>query len=597
MKTIRLLVLAVCCLSGISGRSLFAQAITPPHAPEIRAALSSGDEFFADTKFLLELAGPKGVKAWGGNEGLENFLKLAVEGADLAKPAIVDILMASTGTETRVHIPLQVIPGKPLGEKFLRNIFTIGFKPQKKLVANFYQIGGGAGAPVGNAAFNGFLRILPAPINYASIATKRESLPTSLADPTKDKVAVALLAKKFDFGLLLRNVKVDEASIKARRADFQKVKDELIAGLKQLPEIKTEVFAVQKALLEHNLNELDRFIAESSELSLGWTTDAPKKEARLDLELDAIPNSDLDTSAKLLGQAPGMFSGVPRSENAIFSGRIHFPLDGLRKAAAMGGVPLLRAKSNMRIDDSKTDSAEQKAAMKVAVKLWYDILQDGANEGVIDGAIEVSQAVGEKANLVFGLKAKDGTAVKGILEQIPQMDAAYKVQFDVEKAGDYAIHSITLPDNDEDLELLFGKGTPVYVAAGPKAFWIAIGPKSLDPLKKAIEASGKPNEELANNFLTLFYRVGPLVELLDTRRARLDAKPSDVKLPEAELKNKKDRAAHRKLALEVLKDGKDSVETKLDAKNGHVSGSTRIEEGILKFIGTEIADFSNKTLK
>ena len=592
MKTIRRVALALCCSLGFSGQSLFGQAITPPHAPEIRVALNSADELSADLKFLSELAGPQGVRGW---KLLESFLAEIFGGADTAKPAIFDILLTPTGTEVRAHFPLQIVPGKPLGEKFLRNLKGIGID-NKKLVSNFYQLGGGA-KEVSGSAFNGFLRILPAPVNYAAIAKNRAALPPNLADPTKDKIALALLAKKFDVGLMLKNEKVDEASIKARRTDFQKVKDELIAGLKQLPEIKTEVFAVQKALLEHNLNELDRFIAESSELSLGWTTDAPKKEARLDLELDAIPNSDLDTSAKLLGQAPGMFSGVPRSENAIFSGRIHFPLDGLRKAAAMGGVPLLRAKSNMRIDDSKTHSAEQKAAMKISANLWYDILSDGANEGVIDGVIEVSQAAGEKANLVFGLKAKDGTAVKGILEQLPQMDAAYKVQFDVEKAGDYAIHAITLPDNDEDLELLFGKGNPVYVAAGPKAFWIAIGPKSLDPLKKAIEASAKPNEALANNFLTMFYRVGPFLELLDARRTRLDAKPSDVKLTEAELKTKKDRDAHRKLALGVLKDGKDSVETKLDAKNGHVTGSTRLEEGILKFIGTEIADFSNKTLK
>jgi hypothetical protein len=495
----------------------------------------------------------------------------------------------------RAHFPLQIVPGKPLGDKFLRNLKGIGID-NKKLVSNFYQLGGGAKAIPG-AAYNGFLRILPAPVNYASIANKRETLPPNLADPTANKVVVALLAKKFDVGMLLKNDKVDDASIKARRADFQKVRDELLAGFKQLPETKTEVFAVQKSLLEHNLNELDRFIAESAELSLGWITDAPKKEARLDFELDAIPSSDLDASAKLLGQAPSMFSGVPRAEKSILSGRIHFPLDGLRKAAAMGGVPLLRARSDAQIDESKTATAEQKTAMKAAAKVWYDILQDGANEGVLDGLIEVSQAAGEKANLIFGIKAKDGTAVKGILEQLPQMDAAYKVQFDVDKAGDYAIHAVTLPDNHEDLELLFGKGAPAHVAAGPTAFWIAIGPKSLDTLKKAIADSAQPNAALANNFLTLYYRVGPWLELLDARSARLDPKPSEVKLTDAELKSKKERATHRKLALENLKDGKDSIETKLDAKNGHVSGSTRFEEGILKFMGAEIADFSNKTLK
>ena len=592
MKTIRLLVLAVCCSLSASGQSLFAQAITPPHAPEIHAALSSGDELLSDLKFLCELAGPQGVRGW---KLLEPFLSEIFAGTDTAKPAIFDILLSPNGTDVRANFPLQVIPNKPLGAKFLGNLKTLGID-NKRLAANSFQLGGGAKVVAG-AAFNGFLRILPAPVNYAAIAEKAAVLPPNLADPTKDKAVAALLSKKFDLGMSLKNDKADEASIKARRTDFQKVRDELLAGLKQLPDTKAEVFAVEKAILEHNLSELDRFVAESSELSLGWTTDAAKKEARLDLELDAIPKSDLETSAKLLGQAPGMFSGVPRSENAIFSGRIHFPLDGLRKASAIGGIPLLRARSNVQIEDSKTHTAEQKAAQKTASNLWYDILLDGANEGVIDGFIEVSQAAGEKANLVFGLKAKDGMAVKGILEQLPQMNAAYKVQFDVEKAGDHAIHAITLPDDNEDLELIFGKGIPVYIAAGSKAFWIAIGPKSLDLLKKAITDSAQPNAALTNNFLTLFYRVGPWLEVLEARRTRLDAIPSDVKLTEAELRSKKDRAAHRKLALEVFKEGKDSVETRLDAKNGHVSGTTRLEEGILKYIGSETAKFSNERLK
>lgn len=592
MKTIRLVALALCCSFGWVDQSLFAQAVTPPHAPEIRAALLSGDELTADLKFMSELAGPQGVRGW---KLLESFLTEIYSGTDTAKPAIFEILLTPNGTDHRAYFPLQVVPGKPLGEKFLRNIDGIGIK-SKKLVANFYQLGGGD-KEIPGAAFNGFLRILVTPVNYAVIAKKRAVLPPNIGDPTKDQVTAALLAKKYDVGLMLKNPKVDDKSIKDRAADFQKVRDELNAGLKQGTDQLPEVFAVQKALLDHNLSELSRFISESSELTLGWTTDAPKKEARLDLELEAIPGTELETSAKLLGQAPSMFSGVPRAKDAILSGRIHFPLDGFRKGNFLGALPLFRASADARIEASKGYTSEQKVARKQLRKVWFDILEDGANEGVLDGLIEVSQATGEKANLLFALKAKDGATLKGLLEQLPKINDGYKVQFDVEKAGDYAIHNVTIPDTDEDVELLFGKGVPVYVATGPKAWWVAIGPKSLEPLKKAIADSAQPNAALSSNFLTAFYRVGPWLELLDARRARQDAKPSDVKLSEADLKDKKERAVHRKLALDILKEGKDTIETKLDAKNGRVTGSTRFDEGLLKFIGSEIAKFSNETLK
>lgn len=592
MKTIRLVALALCCSLGLAEQSLFAQAVTPSHAPEIRAALLSGDELTADLKFLSELAGPQGVRGW---KLLESFLAEIFAGTDTSKPAIFEIMVAPTGSDVRAFFPLQVVAGKPLGEKFLRNIDGIGIK-SKKLVANFYQLGGGE-KEIPGSAFNGFLRILATPINYAALAKKRAALPANLGDPTKDKVVAALLAKKFDVGVMLKNDKADATSIKARAADFQKVKDELNAGLKQAADALPEEFAVQKAFLDHNLGELSRFVSESSELTLGWTTDAPKKEARLDLELEAIPGTDLDESAKLLGQAPGIFSGVPRSNEAILSGRIHFPLDGFRKSNLLGAMPLFRASTDAKIAISKGYTDDQKAARKQAWNVWFDMLTDGINEGVVDGLVEVSQATGEKANLLFALKAKDGATLKGILEQLPKINDGYKVQFDVEKVGEYSIHTVATPDTKEDVELLFGKGAPIYVATGPKSWWVAVGPKSLDPLKKAIADSAQPNAALASNFLTLFYRVGPWLELVDARRVRLDAKPSDVKLSDADLKDKKDRAAHRKLALEVLKKGKDTIETKLDAKNGHVSGSTRFDEGILEFIGSEIAKFSNETLK
>src|SRR5207247_10707965 len=113
-----------------------------------------------------------------------------------------------------------------------------------------------------------------------------------------------------------------------------------------------EDFELRKALLQHQLAEGERFIADSKLLLLGWTTDAAQKQGRLDLELSAIPQSSLDVSANLLGQAPGMFSSVPRADGAILSGRVNFVLDQMRKDNAWGLLPLLRASTAKRIESS-----------------------------------------------------------------------------------------------------------------------------------------------------------------------------------------------------------------------------------------------------
>lgn len=601
MRIIRKIALVLCGSWGILGGVVFAQQATPAHASQIHAAMNSTDDFMADLKFLCELAGPQGVRGWN---ALEPFLVMTFDGTDPKKPFVLDVLVNPNGSDVRVHFPLFTPDKKFLGSKLLANLAGIGI-PNKRLVTGFFQLGGGA-APAGGASFNGFFRVLGPPTNYASVAADRLLLPANLTDPTKGPVVAALLAKNFDLGLLLKNAKQAAADQKARRTDFQKVKENLLAGLKQKPEETPEGFAIQKALLEHNLDELERFIAETDELVLGWILDAPKKEARLDLELSTIPGSALETSAKLLGQTPGMFASVPRSADAILSGRLHFPLDQFRQSSLLARLPLYRAKAEADIAAATTKSDEQKGAMKLAANLFFDMVNAEVKEGVIDGMIEISQAKGEKANLVFGIKAKDGQALKGILELISKVNPDYKVQLEVEKVGDNSIHSIQIPENHEDFAMIFGKGAPVFVVTGPNAWWIAIGTKSLDQLKLDLAKVGQGNAAQANNFLTLFTRVGPWVEFLDTRRNRIDAigsdkkPPADQKLTEAELKDlkdKKDRAALRKLALDSFKEGKGTFETKIDAKDGRVTGSTRLDEGILHFIGAATAEFSNKTLK
>lgn len=591
MRIIRHLALVLCGSLGLIGGAAVAQQAPPAHAPQIHVALNSTADLMADLKFLCELSGQQGVKGW---KLLEPFLEETFAGSDPKRPVVVDVLFNANGSDVRAHFPLLVDPKKPLGQKFLANLAGIGI-PNKRFGTGVTQLGGGDKV-LPNAAYNGFMRILAAPINYASVTHDRNLLPANLPDPTKGNVVAALLAKNYDLGLMVKNVKQADADQKARRADFQKAKENLLAGLKKKPEDTAEGFAVQKALLEHNLGELERFIAESDELMLGWNTDAPKKEARLDLELAAIPGSALDASAKLLGKEPGMFSSVPRSPDAILSGRLHFPLDEFRQSSLLTAMPLYRAAADADIANS-TKSAEQKEAKKTASKLWFDMVEAEAKVGVLDALIEMSQANGEKSNLVGGIKAKDGHALKAILELIPKMNADYKVQLDVEKVGEVAIHSIQIPENHEDFEMIFGKGAPVFVATGPNAWWVAVGAKSLDQLKLALGAVGQGNAAQANNFLTLFARVGPWVEFIDTRRARLDAVPSEKKLTEADLKDKKDRAAVRKIALDTFKSGKGTIETKLDAKDGRVTGSTRLDETILHFIGAAISDFSNKTLK
>jgi hypothetical protein len=557
----------------------FAQQAPPPHAPQISSALISGDELMSDLKYLTELAGPNGVKGW---KLLKQILESFAQGVDLTKPIVQDGLLSKDSYDLRYHFPLiPPPPGKKLGFQFIANLAGVDVKVGRQLAPGLNQVSG---------TFLGLIRIHN---GHASFAEKLGHLPANMQNPA---IAIApLLAKKFDFGLMIKNEKVDAADCKARRADFQKAKDEMLAGLKPDAGESSVDFDLRKALLQYQLAEAERFIAESKLLMLGWTTDVPQKQGRLDLELSAILKSSLDVSANLLGQTPSMFSSVPRANDAILSGRLNFVLDQLRNDNAAGMLPLLRASRAKRISTSQ-HSAEKETAMKKASDLAIDMLTDGAKAGVIDGMIEVTQAAGEKVNVVFGVKTVNGIRARDIVELIPLISSNWKVQLDAEAIGDVKIHVVT-PEKVEEIELPIGPAMPIYVGSSENAIWIACGSKSLDQLKAAIGVAGKGDDKAKSTFFSLFGKVGPWIKLLDERQTRLDGAAPAKTLTTEETAATKKRGEHRRLAIEAFTAGQDTFEIKLDAVAGKVTGSTRLDEGILRFIGAEIAKFSNEKLK
>ena len=77
------------------------------------------------------------------------------------------------------------------------------------------------------------------------------------------------------------------------------------AGIKQKPNESAEDFQLRKGALEHHLAEMERFVSESAELSLGWITDSSKRIATLDLDLTAIASEPQPTTIGALGCLPG----------------------------------------------------------------------------------------------------------------------------------------------------------------------------------------------------------------------------------------------------------------------------------------------------
>ena len=570
---------AHCLLMLLLVLGLSHRAVAQNGVPKITVMQNGTDEFQADIKFIMHLAGANGKKQWSNvQETLEFFL----EGVDGKRPVRIDVITGGQDPEIVMHIPIGKVKGNNF-KAFENNLNTFGFVFDKQPKNLFKLTLSGKPPQIFWMRYQN---------GYASITERQANVPLNMPDPS---VAIQPLVKRgFDVAANLENQVGGQA---ARKKQFQNTRKNLTAALKQKKDEDPDDFELRKLALDHQLDELERFYVQSEKLILGWTTDAEKKEGRLDIELSPIKDTDLDKSVTLFGNAPSYFVNVERSKDAILSVRINHPLDEMRKSHLADYFKLIRPNTKKRIEKNDKRNDEEKNARKEIVDLLIDMLADGTSGGMVDGFLEVTN-VDEKKTLIGGIKTPDGGNAVVIMNLITKADKKLKVKLNLDKQGDVSIHSVSIPENDKiKVQEFLGPIEEFYAGTSKDSLWIAAGDNALDTLKATIEKVQEPVKEGAESVaVDTFIKLGPWIKYLDKRRKRLNKEDAGKELTEPEKTQRKERDERRQNALKAFAQGQDTITFKLQRVEKHIEGKMIIGEGILRFIGNEIAEFSRKTL-
>ena len=567
--------LTLLLLLGLSHR-----AVAENGVPKITVMLIGTDEFLDDIKFITLLAGEKGKKEWPNVKGtLDYFLS----GVDGTKPIRVDVLTGGANTETVLHVPIGKKKGNDFAD-FRTNLGTFGFAIAKQK-ANLFKL---------------TLAVQPPQIfwmryqnGYASIAEKQAHVPANIPNPS---IAVQPLVKRgFDVAANLENAADGQDS---RKKQFQSIRDNLTDALKLKKDEEADEFEIRKLVLDQQLDELQRFYVQSEKMILGWTTDVAKKEGWLDIELTPIKDTELDKSVNLFNNAASFFVNVERNPNAILSARLNHPLDEMRKAHLLEFFKLIRPNTKRRIDKGDKRTDDEKTARKQITDLMIDLLEQGTDGGIVDGFLEVTQ-IDEKKTLVGGIKIPDGAKAFEIMKLVTAAAADLKVKLEIEKVGDVSIHSVSIPEDDKiKVQELLGKIDVFYAGTSKDSLWIAAGDKALESLKAAIEKVRAPAKEgVESPAVETFVKLGPWIKYLDKRRQRLDKENAGKELTEPEKTQRKESDQRRQNALKSFAEGHDTITFQLNRVDKHIEGKLIIGEGIFRFMGNEIAKFSEETLQ
>lgn len=380
--------LSAVCLFG-SVRQIVAQKTIPT----VTIMLSSTGELESDLEAIMKMGGKEAEAQW---PIIQAILPAFNAGIDPTRPIRIDIIFGKV-RDYRISIPYDN------QKAVLGNIHGfIGGKKPRRIGSGLYALNG--------PAFEGILRD-NSKIKYVIIAAEKNNIPANF-DPLPD--LKPLLAAGYD---LAASVKNTAEGVEDRKKAIADLREELLGGLKKTDDETDLEFEIRTVGLVHQLEELERLFADSESLVIGWTTDAAKKEARMDLELSALPETDLEKSILALGAKPSLFSSAAKSAKSMFFGRVNHDLDEMRKAHLAEMLTLLTGQSVAEINSSEKIADDHKTASKDAATAFFDMLKAGSVMGVFDGFADIDYG-DEGRSIVGTIRAADGTKINGVLASL-----------------------------------------------------------------------------------------------------------------------------------------------------------------------------------
>ena len=524
-------------------------------APKVSIMQRGADKLLHDLEFVMKLADPGEQKQWS---IVKDYIDIFLPGIDRKKLIRVDVIIGSKVERYVASFPVTNI--KTFRKK---NLDAIGIKSRKmRQKRHLYKTFG--------MVFEGFFRHLH---DYATFAEKISDVPANMSNPCQG--IAPLVASKYDLALEGHNQAQGQDE---RRKWFQKYGKEYLALLKKKKNEIADDFEIRKMFTNFLLDESERVYVEASHLKFGWIIDPVAKNARVEILMAPLADTSFERAVKLLGQQPSYFANVSKSKHPILRGRLNHPLDEVHKKSFLAMAATLR-NSVKKHADADDLSGEEKTNHKKVADLFFDMLVEGIKKGTVDCFVEGHQNQSGKHVMVGGIKVVDGEDILQILELLPKTGNGQVVEFNVDQEGDVKIHKVVVSKQNYPHIVGFLGSEDLYIGSAKETVWFAWGAGALDVLKAAVIAvgiqnTGKPDDP----FVDIQVQVGPWLELYHMRYPN------------------QGNVVRRKLALAAFALGDDMMSLRLKRVENQVQGKLTLYQGILRFVGKAIANFSKENL-
>lgn len=566
-------------------------------AQETKATITaaSSDRLQTDLKSLIDLSAPNLQKQW---TTLKDVLDSFVQGVSTNAPARLDVHFGTQELTYVATVPVADLDGR---NGFIANIKAFGNSVQGPDATGLYTISPQRAVargprPVRNPAPAAptkpyYMRVFN---GHAVLSGRADLLPKTAAEVGQAITDVkGMLPGATDVSGELKNT---AASMAAGQRNFKELRKQLEAAVEFRRGEAQADFELRKLSLEQNLDEAQRFLTESQLLQMRWTTDEKNAKAHGELLLTGVPGSSLAESIDLLVQQPSQFANVKFGPKPALQLRLNMAMDPMRSAHAEDLYRVMLPSLQGTMDSRPNLNAEGKATAKSALAQLFQMLNDSLPLKILDAIVDVHSSSDGKYVGVCAIRTADGTKATDILALFPKIRSGWKFETNVAQQQGVVIHKLTVPmHRKEEFQAVFGGELAVLIGVSKNAVWGAAGQGALDRLKTAIDEAALPAPTTASpEFLSLDMRVEPWIRVLDAMRSK---EPPSTSTDKAQIEFEKQRDKTRKYALETLGSRDDIIQATLSRKGNEVHGTFDVHPGILRFIGTMLADFTAENLR
>lgn len=326
--------------------------------------------------------------------------------------------------------------------------------------------------------------------DYALIANDTVTFDMKLESPveTADR-----LAKKYDFAAALY---VDNVPRTTREFFLQLLRSSANAELQQRDDEPDARYALRRANGKRTFDLIEMFLTDAKQVAFGWDTSVEDQRAVIDIDLEVAPDTGL---AKLLEETTGQQSlfapalDVKSPLSLTASWMMDEP--GRETLTQLFNVAEVELAKILNPDAEPVADAETGRTTPVmdpaATRLIAPLLET-VGAGHADVFFQFEPHGTRSMVLLGGVRMRNaesfGDALVPVLQRTGERPEVAEFATSVESHRGIAFHMIRGKESRADEERIYGGPPSLYVGAGQRALWFAVGgDEALPALKSAID--------------------------------------------------------------------------------------------------------------